>query len=75
MSNWAEIDENNFVVNVIVGDESMTEEFFVENLGGRWVSTLDFESNNGTVVGIGDTYDPINNMFILPVEQGLSNGL
>ena len=42
MSHFAELDENNIVVRVLVGDNDMPNEgydWFVENLGGRWVQT------------------------------------
>lgn len=42
MSHFAEIDDNNVVVRVLVGDNDMPNEgydWFVENLGGRWVQT------------------------------------
>lgn len=70
MSHWAELDENNIVLRVLVGDDSNGEEaaynFFVEMLGGRWVQT----SYNGNIrknyAGIGDTYDEERDAFIAP---------
>jgi hypothetical protein len=59
MSHWAEIDENNIVLRVLVGDnnESDEGEAFMNSLGGTWVKT----SYNGNIrynyAGIGYTYD------------------
>jgi hypothetical protein len=60
MSHFAELDENNIVLRVLVGDNNLPNEgydWFVENLGGTWVQT----SYNGTIrrnfAGIGYTYD------------------
>lgn len=44
MSHWAEIDDNNIVVRVLVGDNNDPNgdegyQWFVENLGGRWIKT------------------------------------
>lgn len=40
MSSWAEIDEDNIVTRVLVGNDNLPNEgydWFVENLGGRWI--------------------------------------
>ena len=42
MSHWAELDENNRVIRVIVGNDSEPDEglqWIEENLGGTWVKT------------------------------------
>tara|TARA_R110000868_G_scaffold51881_4_gene164336 strand:+ start:1215 stop:1562 length:348 start_codon:yes stop_codon:yes gene_type:complete len=69
MSNFAEIDENNIVLRVLVGDNNAPNEgydWFVENLGGTWVQT----SYNGTMrknfAGIGFSYDLERDAFISP---------
>lgn len=69
MSHFAEIDENNVVLRVLVGDNDMPNEgydWFVENLGGTWVQT----SYNGNIrknfAGIGYTYDANRDAFIPP---------
>jgi len=69
MSHWAEIDEDNKVIRVLVGDNNDPAgdegyQWLIDNLGGTWVKT----SYNGTIrynyAGIGDTYDPIDDAFI-----------
>jgi hypothetical protein len=68
MSHWAEIDENNIVVRVLVGDNNEPDEgqSFMESLGGTWIKT----SYNGTIrknfAGIGYTYDSVRDAFIAP---------
>jgi hypothetical protein len=44
MSNWAEIDENNVVIRVLVGDNNDPagdegHKWLVDNLGGTWIKT------------------------------------
>ena len=69
MSHFAELDENNIVLRVLVGDNNLPNEgydWFVENLGGTWVQT----SYNGTIrknfAGIGFRYDEELDAFISP---------
>ena len=68
MSHWAEIDENNTVLRVLVGNNSESDEgeAFMNSLGGTWVKT----SYNGNIrknfAGIGFTYDAGRDAFIPP---------
>ena len=68
MSHWAEIDLNNIVLRVLVGDNNEPDEgqAFMESLGGTWVKT----SYNGNIrknyAGIGYTYDAVRDAFIAP---------
>lgn len=42
MAHWAEIDKNNIVVRVLVGNNDADDEgysWLIDNLGGRWVKT------------------------------------
>lgn len=42
MSHWAELDENNIVLRITVGDNNDPDEgysWLVNNLGGRWIKT------------------------------------
>ena len=72
MSHWAELDENNKVIRVTVGDNNDPAgdegyQWLIDNLGGTWVKT----SYNGTIrynyAGVGYTYDPIDDAFIAPI--------
>jgi hypothetical protein len=68
MSHWAEIDENNIVLRVLVGNNSEPDEgeAFMNSLGGTWVKT----SYNGNIrynfAGIGYSYDEDRDAFIAP---------
>lgn len=72
MAHWAELDSDNKVLRILVGDNNdpIGDEgysWLIENLGGTWVQT----SYNGKIrynfAGIGYTYDPIDDAFIAPV--------
>lgn len=71
MAHWAEINENNIVLRVLVGDNNDPAgdegySWLIDNLGGTWIKT----SYNGNIrknyAGIGDTYDPNRDAFIAP---------
>ena len=68
MSHWAEIDENNIVVRILVGDNNEPDEgeAFMNSLNGTWVKT----SYNGNIrfnfAGIGYKYDVARDAFIAP---------
>jgi hypothetical protein len=74
MAHWAEIDENNIVLRVTVGDNNDPVgdegyQWLINNLGGTWVQT----SYNGNIrknfAGIGYTYDPTRDAFIAPKPE------
>jgi hypothetical protein len=71
MSHWAELDESNKVLRVLVGDNNDPNgdegyQWLIDNLGGTWIKT----SYNGAIrynfAGVGFTYDPIDDAFIAP---------
>jgi len=71
MSHWAEIDNNNKVIRVLVGDNNDPTgdegyQWLIDNLGGNWIKT----SYNGNIrfnyAGIGYTYDEVRDGFIPP---------
>ena len=72
MSHFAELDSNNKVIRVLVGDNNDPAgdegyQWFIDNLGGTWVKT----SYNGNIrynyAGVGYSYDPIDDAFIAPI--------
>lgn len=74
MSHWAELDENNKVIRVLVGDNNDPNgdegyQWLLDNLGGTWIKT----SYNGTIrynfAGIGYSYDPDADAFIAPKPE------
>jgi len=73
MSHFAEIDANNKVIRVLVGDNSMPNEghdWLVENLGGTWIQTSYNNNIRFNFAGVGYTYDEVRNAFIAPEPQG-----
>lgn len=69
MSHWAELDENNIVLRVLVGSNDEPDEgygWLIENLGGRWVQTSYNNNIRFRFAGIGYTYDEILDAFIMP---------
>ena len=69
MSHFAQIDENNIVIQVLVGDNTLPDEgynWFVENLGGTWIQTSYNARIRKNYAGIGYTYDEGRDAFIAP---------
>ena len=69
MAHFAEIDENNKVLRVLVVDNSPEhrgQEFLANDcdLGGTWIQTSYNENIRGKFAGTGDIYDPVNDRFI-----------
>lgn len=69
MSHWAELDETNKVIRVLVGDNNEPDEgkSFMESLGGTWVQTSYTGRIRYNFAGIGFSYDPIDDAFIPPI--------
>jgi len=74
MSHWAELDENNTVIRVLVGDNNDPagdegHQWLIDNLGGTWIKT----SYNATIrknfAGVGYTYDEDRDAFISPKPE------
>lgn len=69
MSHFAQIDENNIVIQVLVGDNSAPNEgydWFVENLGGTWIQTSYNNRIRFNYAGVGYLYDSVRDAFISP---------
>jgi hypothetical protein len=74
MSHWAEIDNDNKVLRVLVGDNNDPigdegYQWLIDNLGGTWIKTSYNASTNGfrkNFAGIGYTYDQSRDAFIAP---------
>jgi hypothetical protein len=71
MSHWAELDSDNKVIRVLVGDNNDPAgdegyQWLIDNLGGTWIKT----SYNGTIrknyAGAGMFYDSERDAFIAP---------
>lgn len=81
MAHWAQIDENNKVIQVTIGSNEDLDEgyqWLVDNLGGRWLKTsyntlngkhlLNGTPFRGNFAGIGFIYDEITDAFYPPKE-------
>jgi hypothetical protein len=75
MSHWAELDNDNKVIRVLVGDNNDPAgdegyQWLLDNLGGTWIKT----SYNGRIrknyAGIGFYYDEVRDAFIAPEPEG-----
>ena len=71
MSHWAEIDKDNKVIRVLVGDNNDPTgdegyQWLIDNLGGDWIKTSYNNRIRKQFAGIGYTYDAINDVFISP---------
>jgi hypothetical protein len=69
MSHWAELDENNQVLRVLVGDNNDPAgdegySWLVDNLGGTWVKTSFNALIRKNFAGIGMSYDEDLDAFI-----------
>ena len=74
MAHWAEIDSNNQVLRVLVGDNNSPDEgyqWLMDNLGGTWIKT----SYNGNIrkifAQVGGFYDEENDRFLPAKREGM----
>lgn len=82
MAHFAEIDENNLVIRVLVtdnddpnGDEGFS--WLKANLGGNWIKTSYNNKIRKQFAGIGFSYNQALDMFIVPIchESAVLNEL
>jgi hypothetical protein len=71
MSHWAELDSNNKVIRVLVGDNNDPAgdegyQWLIDNLGGTWVQTSYNGNFRFNYAGIGFRYDDVEDAFIAP---------
>jgi hypothetical protein len=71
MSHFAELNNDNKVIRVVVGDNNDPAgdegyQWIIDNLGGRWVQTSYNGNFRGVFAGIGFTYDSVRDIFIDP---------
>lgn len=71
MSHWAELDDNNKVIRVVVGDNNDPNgdegyKWLLDNLAGTWVKTSYNAKIRYNYAGIGYTYDAEADAFIAP---------
>jgi hypothetical protein len=71
MSHWAEIDQNNKVIRVLVGDNNDPAgdegyQWLIDNLGGTWIKTSYNNKIRKQFAGIGFIYHEESDVFISP---------
>jgi hypothetical protein len=71
MSHWAELNDDNIVIRVVVGDNNDPNgdegyQWLIDNLGGKWVQTSYNSNFRFNYAGIGFTYDKTRDAFIAP---------
>jgi len=71
MSHFAELDANNKVIRVLVGDNNDPNgdegyQWLLDNLGGTWIKTSYNTKIRYNYAGIGYTYDATADAFIAP---------
>jgi hypothetical protein len=79
MAHWAEIDENNKVIRVVVTSNDEADEgyqWLLDNLGGNWLKTSYNTIGNVHILGgtpfrknyagVRHVYDPVRDAFIPP---------
>lgn len=71
MSHWAELDSDNKVIRVLVGDNNDPAgdegyQWLIDNLGGTWIKTSYNGNIRGTFAGVNFTYNPDEDIFVTP---------
>ena len=69
MSHWAEVDSNNKIIRVTVGDNNDPAgdegyQWLIDNLGGTWIKTSYNSKIRGNFAGIGYIYLPLEDIFM-----------
>lgn len=69
MSDWAELDSENKVIRVTVGDNNEPDEgyqWLIDNLGGTWIKTSYNNRIRFNYAGVSYSYDAARDAFIAP---------
>jgi hypothetical protein len=71
MSHWAEIDNQNKVIRVLVGNNNDPAgdegyQWLLDNLGGTWIKTSYNNKIRGIFAGIGYSYNVDEDIFVMP---------
>ena len=71
MAHWAEIDENNIVIRVTVGDNNDPDEgyqWLIDTFGGRWIQTSYNRNFRKNFAGPSFSYNEQLDAFIPPKQ-------
>ena len=71
MSHWAELNADNKVIRVLVGDNNDPNgdegyQWLIDNLGGTWIKTSYNANIRKNYAGVGFYYDEVRDAFISP---------
>ena len=71
MSHWAQINNDNEVIRVLVGDNNDPAgdegyQWLLDNLGGTWIQTSYNHNFRKQFASVGFIYDKTNDVFISP---------
>ena len=71
MSHWAELDSDNKVIRVLVGDNNDPAgdegySWLIDNLGGDWIKTSYNAKIRGNFAGVGFSYLKERDIFVPP---------
>ena len=74
MSHWAELDKDNKVIRVLVGDNNDPAgdegyQWLIDNLGGTWVQTSYNGNFRYNYAGVFYSYDEVADAFIAPKPE------
>ena len=82
MSHWAEIDKDNIVIRVLVGDNNDPNgdegyQWLIDNVGGTWIQTSYNAIIRKNYAGVGYLYNAKLDAFIAPQchEEAILNEL
>ncbi len=75
MSHWAELDQDNKVIRVLVGDNNDPAgdegyQWLLDNLGGTWIQTSYNGNFRYNFAGVNFIYDEVRDAFIAPEPEG-----
>jgi hypothetical protein len=76
MAHWAELDENNIVLRVTVGDNNDPAgdegyQWLIDNIGGTWIKTSYNRNIRKNFASINYLYHPIRDAFIPPKPENI----
>ena len=78
MSHWAELNADNKVIRVLVGDNNDPNgdegyQWLIDNLGGRWIQTSYNGNFRGEFAGVNFIYDESKDIFVAPAKEDINN--
>lgn len=66
---WAELDESDTVLRILVIDVKNPSKWLADNVGGKWVQSFEDGSLRFNAASVGGRYDSIDDAFIAPIPN------